>query len=72
MFLSAIVNCGVLQPPINGSIDPHNHTREGISVNYRCDDGFRPLANFTTVCESTQLWTPLPRNHNCTFVSGNV
>ncbi len=68
--LLCIVNCGIPMSPINGSVDSPDHTREGASVNYRCDDGFRPSVNFTSTCENTTRWTPDPKDHNCTFVTG--
>ena len=37
---------------------------------YRCNDGFRPSADFPSTCESTALWDPPPQDHNCTFVEG--
>ena len=66
------VNCGVPEAPVNGTVDIPAHTREGGSVGYRCNDGFRPSATFTSTCESSALWTPPPQNHNCTFVEGGV
>ena len=57
-------------PPVNGTVDTPDHTREGASVDYRCDKGFRPSTNFSSICESTGYWTPPPQGHNCTFVTG--
>ena len=68
--VSCLVNCGVPEPPANGTVDIATHTREGARVDYRCDDGFRPSANFTSTCEGTSLWAPQPQDHVCTFVSG--
>ncbi len=58
--------------PINGSVDIPDHTREGGILDYRCNDGFRPSVNFTSVCLSTALWTPPPHKHSCTFVTGEI
>ena len=57
-------------PLIDGTVDSPEHTRLGASVDYRCDDGFRPSADFTSTCESDGRWTPQPQDHNCTFVRG--
>ena len=65
-----LVNCGVPDPPVNGTVDTPDHTREGSSVDYRCDDGFRPSANFTSICDNTTLWIPPPQSHICTFIVG--
>ena len=65
-----LVNCGVPEAPTDGTVDMPDHTREGSSVDYRCDDGFRPAADFTSICESTARWTLQPQDHNCTFVRG--
>ena len=37
---------------------------------YRCNDGFRPSAEFLSTCANTALWDPPPQDHNCTFVEG--
>ncbi len=71
MRIYILVNCGVPMLPVNGTVDTPDHTREGASVDYRCDDGFHPSANFFSTCESSALWTPPPENHSCTFVTGN-
>ncbi len=65
-----VVDCDVPMSPMDGTVDTPDHTREGAIVEYMCDDGFRPSANFTSTCESTALWTPPPEDHNCTFVTG--
>ena len=64
------VNCGPPRNPTNGDADIPEHTREGARVMYRCNDGFRPSADFPSTCESTALWDPPPQDHNCTFVEG--
>ena len=65
-----IVNCGVPMPPTNGSLGNYAHTREGATVTYKCDDGFRPSAIHNSTCSITGYWTPDPELHNCTFVQG--
>ena len=64
------VNCGDPEPPVNGSVDTPPHTREGASVMYRCNDGFRPSADFPSTCTNTAMWYPPPQDHNCTYVEG--
>ena len=59
-------------PPTDGSLGSYPHTREGASVTYQCDDGYRPSAIFTSICESTARWTPAPEDHVCTFVIGMI
>ena len=66
-----LVNCGDPENPRNGSVDIPPHTRENASVMYRCDDGFRPSANFSSTCANTTLWTPEPQDLLCTYVEGN-
>ena len=65
-----LVNCGVPESPINGTVDMPDHTREGAMVDYGCDDGFRPASDFTSICESTAMWALQPQDHNCTFITG--
>ena len=66
-----IVNCYDPDAPNNGSvIDNYDHTREGATVTYLCDDGFRPSQQMTSNCTSSGNWVPLPQEHMCTFVTG--
>ena len=72
LLLSTLVNCGDPIPPTNGSLGSYVHTREGATVTYWCNDGFRPSAIFPSTCNSTARWTPDPEQHNCTFIRGTV
>ena len=67
-----LVNCGDPVTPTNGSLGSYVHTREGATVTYMCNDGFRPSAIFSSTCVSTARWTPDPEQHNCTFIQGTV
>lgn len=58
--------------PMNGSVSTLDHTREGGSAEYRCDDGFRPSAIFPSTCQSTAMWDPPPQDHYCMHVEGTV
>ena len=58
-------------PPDNGFVSNYSHTREGATVTYTCDAGFRPSMEFNSTCSSTGYWTPDPEFHNCTLVQGN-
>ena len=64
------MNCGVPGAPVNGSLGSYPHTREGASVTYQCDVGFRPSIVFTAVCGSNKVWMLNPADHVCTFVDG--
>ena len=64
------MNCGVPGAPPNGSLGSYPHTREGASVTYQCDIGFRPSTVFTSVCGSNTTWILNPSDHVCTFVEG--
>ena len=65
-----LVNCGVPGTPTNGSVNDHPHTRVGISITYQCNEGFRPSAVFTSVCDSSAQWIPDPATLICEFVIG--
>ena len=65
-----LVNCGVPVSPSNGSVGNYSHTREGATVTYICDAGFRPSMEFNSTCSNTGCWTPDPEFHNCTLVQG--
>ena len=57
-------------PPTNGYLGDYSHTREGATVTYQCNDGYRPSAVFVSTCTDAALWIPAPDQHNCTFVTG--
>ena len=58
--------------PVNGMVDMLNYSREGATVRYKCNDGFRPSNARLSTCESTAMWTPDPMNHECTFIEGEA
>ena len=71
-ILICAVNCGDPMKPINGSLGPYDHAREGATVTYQCDQGFRPSLLMTSTCTSTAHWMPPPEMHMCTLVTGLV
>ena len=67
-----LVNCNTPVAPVNGSLRTYLHTREGATVTYQCNDGFRPSRVFTSVCTNTTEWIPPPHLHICSFVTGEA
>lgn len=41
-------------------------------MTYWCNDGYRPSGSMTSICNVTGLWTPVPEQHNCTEVEGEI
>ena len=64
------VNCGPPMPPMNGTLISYLHTREGATVSFYCNKGFRPSSIVTSTCTNTTLWIPQPHEHGCVFVDG--
>ena len=71
LVLFNAVNCGEPLPPKNGFIRNRIHTREGAIIEYGCDDGFRPSANFFSTCDVDASWIRSPQKLQCTFVKGS-
>ncbi len=46
----------------------YNQTREGASVSYQCNDGFRPSPMMSAICARTAQW--VPPITLCTLVTG--
>ena len=46
------------------------HKREGGTVTYQCNDGYRPSLSFISTCTEDAMWMPDPEEHNCTLVVG--
>ena len=67
-----IVNCGDPLPPNNGNLGSYANTREGTSVSFKCDEGFRPSAPMVATCMRNAMWHPAPQDHNCTLVTGKI
>ena len=70
VLLCIAVNCLNPSTPGNGSLGNYTHTREGATVTYQCNDGFRPSQQMTSYCLRTGNWTPPPELHVCTLVTG--
>ena len=70
LVINFLVNCGDPNTPIDGYIGYYLHTREGSTVEYGCNDGFRPSANRLSICSTSSMWIPLPEQHVCTLVVG--
>ena len=62
-----LVNCGVPMSPTDGSVGNYEHTREGATAVYQCNDGFRPSDPVVSTCTNTAEWKPF---FNCTLVTG--
>ena len=60
-----IVDCGVPNPPMNGTLGNYSHTEVGATVQFWCNEGFHPPDIRDSVCSNQGLWTPLPQEHNC-------
>ena len=63
-------NCNVPSPPTNGYLGNYSHTREGATVTFQCNSGYRPSAVFVSTCPETAMWKPAPEELNCIFVTG--
>ncbi len=66
-MLYFLVNCGDPMLPAD-AMGTYNHTREGATVIYRCNDGFRPSLVMTATCTNATQW--MPPIVNCTLVTG--
>ena len=60
-----IVDCGVPDPPMDGTLGNYSHTAVGATVQFWCNEGFHPPDIRDSVCSNQGLWTPLPQKHNC-------
>ena len=61
------VDCGVPDPPVNGSfVGSIEATVENSMIFYRCDDGLFPMINLSSTCDSNGMWNPNPRDQSCT------
>ncbi len=56
-------------PPINGDVSDYATTREGDSITFWCNDGFRPSGIMYSTCIET-LWVPPPHELDCMFITG--
>ena len=66
------MNCGNPVPPNDGYLGDYSHTREGATVTFQCNNGYRPSAVMISICTSTALWIPAPEILNCTLITGNT
>ena len=71
MLFSLVVNCWDPMPPVNGALGSYPHTREGSSVTYMCNMGYKPSTILTSTCESSGRWTPAPHEHTCILLEGS-
>lgn len=61
------VDCGVPDPPVNGSfVGSLTDTTEDSIVFYKCDHGLFPMQNLSSVCGGDGMWNPNPRDQSCT------
>ena len=65
MYLNPTADCGAPSPPINGSLQPHTNTTEGLVVVFQCRLEFVPEGEITAVCGSDGQWTPNPGDITC-------
>ena len=72
LYIVTIVNCGVPISPMDGYLGNLSHTREGATVTYQCNVGYRPSTVRLSQCTDITAWVPAPEDHNCTLVIGIV
>ena len=72
LIITIIVNCDNPVPPNDGYLGDYSHTREGATVTFQCNNGYRPSAVMISICTSTALWIPAPEILNCTLITGNT
>ena len=60
-----IVDCGVPDPPMNGTLGNYSHTEVGATVQFWCNEGFHPPDTRDSVCSNQGVWIPLTQEHNC-------
>ena len=70
VYTFELVDCGVPVPPNNGSLGSYTNTREGTSVTFRCNEGFRPSVPMIATCMRNAMWYPAPDGHDCILVIG--
>lgn len=66
LSLTHAVDCGVPEPPMNGSV-VYTRTTEGANLTFDCDIFFFPVDTPTAVCTREGVWVPLPAEYNCTL-----
>ena len=66
LFFFHSVECGVPDPPQNGSIN-YTRTTEGAVLTFVCDEFFFPVAVEVAICSQEGVWRPAPYEHNCTL-----
>ena len=57
---------------MNGFLGDFSTTQEGETVNYQCNNGFRPTAEMISICTDTGRWIPPPEELDCLFVTGII
>ncbi len=72
MFLLAAVDCGILVPPLFGSVATTSGSTFGSVATYICDEGHTIDGSATRTCQSSAEWTgesPLCiRKHYITYL----
>lgn len=59
------VDCGIPDPPVNGSLLGSINTTEDSMIFYRCNEGLFPMGNLPSVCGGNGVWKPNPRDQCC-------
>ena len=65
LILHHVANCGVPEPPENGTIVNYTSTVEESAVLYQCNPGFGPVGEMTAVCAANGSWSPNPADVTC-------
>lgn len=67
---AGVVDCGILYPPFNGSVDISNGTTHNNTALYRCNDGYILSGAAERVCAAEGAWTEDPPN--CLAMTVNI
>lgn len=60
------VDCGVPDPPVNGSfVVSLADTTQNSVIFYRCDEGLFPMGDLPSICNASGVWNPNPRDQFC-------
>ena len=65
LILHHVANCGVPEPPENGTIVNYTSAVEESAVLYQCNPGFGPVGEMTAVCAANGSWSPNPADVTC-------
>jgi hypothetical protein len=67
---AGVVDCGILYPPFNGSVDISNGTTYNKTAFYRCNDGYILSGAAERLCAVDGAWTEAPPT--CLSMSVNI